>query len=109
MAKKFLAAALFCLLTASAAYADELIVFHKPGCRPCAHLKKMLDDNPDLVRGFKVSRVDVSQDHDSAELFKVSSVPTVVRLDDKTREVSRMVGLTGPREMAQWLERHNPK
>lgn len=109
MAKKFLRAALFYLLTASAAFADELIIFHKPGCRPCAQLKKMLDENPGLVRGFKVSRVDISQDFDSAELFKISSVPTIVRLDDKTREVSRTVGVAGQRDLAQWLERHNPK
>jgi thioredoxin-like negative regulator of GroEL len=109
MAKKILAAALFCAFTASAALADELIIFHKPGCRPCAQLKKMLDENPDVMRGFQVSHVDVSQDHGSAELFRISSVPTIVRLDDRTREVSRVVGLASKREMAQWLERHNTK
>lgn len=96
--------AIFLFLYAASVAADELVIFHMPGCRPCAHLKDMLDKNPDLVRGFKVSRIDILADSESAELFKVGSVPTVVRLDDKGREVNRTVGYTDKAEFKKWLD-----
>lgn len=90
-------------LGSPALLADDLLIFHRPGCRPCAQLKKMLEENPDVVQGFKVSLVDVVEHGDTAELFKISSVPVVVRLDEKTREVARKVGYMSKKEMQQWL------
>lgn len=85
-------------------WADELIIFHMPGCRPCAQLKQVLDENPELVQGFSVSRIDILADAQSAELFHVSSVPTVVRLDVKDREIARSVGFMNRKEFAYWLD-----
>lgn len=87
-----------------ALFADELLIFHMPGCRPCAKLEQMLEENPELTRGFTVSRIDITAGPETAELFNVASVPTVVRLDDKTREVARRVGLMNRREFQTWLE-----
>ena len=96
---------LFLALFSSPLLADELIIFHMPGCRPCAELKKMLEENPEVVQGFDVSMVDIAELPETAKLFNVSSVPTVVRLDDKTHEISRKVGVMTKREMQKWLER----
>lgn len=109
MKKKFWGSVIVLCVFSPALFADELVIFHKAGCRPCAHLKKTIEENPDLMRGFKVSYVNTAQDHGAAKLFNISSVPTIVRLDDKTREVSRVVGAASKREVAQWLERHNSK
>ena len=95
---------LFLALISPAIFADELLIFHMPGCRPCAQLKQMLDENPEITQGFTVSRVDINELPETAKLFNVSTVPTVVRLDDKTREVGRKVGLMNRREMLKWLE-----
>ena len=103
------ALAVIVALTTAASAADELVIFHMPGCRPCGYLKKMLDENPDVTRGFKVSRIDITADVESAKLFNVNSVPTVVRLDDKGREVSRTVGYTDKEEFVRWLEKSNEK
>lgn len=91
-------------LCGSLAFGDELVIFHMPGCRPCAYLKAMLDENPDLVRGFAVSRINISADPESAKLFNVSSVPAVVRLDDSGREIARTVGYDGRQAFARWLQ-----
>lgn len=96
-------------LGSPAVLADELLIFHMPGCRPCAQLKKVLDENPELAQGFEVSRIDITKDTETAKLFNVSSVPTVVRLDDKTREIARRVGYMSKKEMQQWLETSNSK
>lgn len=96
-------------LDSPALLADELLIFHMPGCRPCAQLKKMLDENPDVLQGFAVSKIDVTKDTETTKLFNVGSVPTVVRLDDKTREIARRVGYMSKKEMKQWLDEHNSK
>lgn len=96
-------------LYSPALHADELLIFHKPGCRPCVQLKKMLAENPDVLQGFAVSTVDVTQDVETPKLFNISSVPAVVRLDDKTRELVRRVGYMSKKEMQQWLETSKSK
>lgn len=104
---RYIFIALLFLLGSLSAFGEELIIFHMPGCRPCAHLKAMLDENPELLRDFKVSQIDILADSESAELFHVSSVPTVVLLDDKNREIARHVGYDGKRAFEQWLK--NPR
>jgi thioredoxin-like negative regulator of GroEL len=94
-------------LFSSAVFAGELLIFHMVGCGPCAKFEQMLEENPELTQGFTVSRVDILEHPDAAELFNVASVPTVVRLDDKTREIARRVGLMNKREFQKWLREHN--
>jgi thioredoxin-like negative regulator of GroEL len=91
-------------LTAAFAPAEELIIFALQGCRPCAQFKQMLNDNPDLVRGFKVSVIDINADPQSAAVFNVGSVPTVVRLNDADQEIARFVGYRNRREFSEWLQ-----
>lgn len=91
-------------LFAALATADELIIFAMQGCRPCAQLKQMLSENPDLVRGFKVSTIDIAADPESAEVFNVGSVPTVVRLNSADQEMARFVGYRNRREFSEWLQ-----
>lgn len=100
---------LFLALFASALLADELIIFHMPGCLPCNRLKRMLDENPELLQGFDVSMIDVVKDGKTAKLFQVSTVPTIVRLDAKTREIARHVGFLSKQEMSDWLDEHTHK
>ena len=100
---------LFLALFTSALFADELIIFHMPGCIPCARLKQMLEENPEVIQGFDVSMVDVVEDGKTAKLFQVSTVPTIVRLDDKTREIARHVGYLSQQEMSKWLDKHDKK
>lgn len=105
--KKILAGLLGVLLLSAMSFADELIIFTMPGCRPCAQFKKMLEENPEVVRGFEVSTVDIVQTPETAKIFNVSSVPTVVRLDDKTHEIARNVGYMSKKEMEEWLHKHS--
>lgn len=103
-AMKRILAGLFLALVSSALVADELIIFSMPGCLPCARLKQLLAENPELLQGFSVSTVDIVDQPAVAELFGVSSVPTMVRLDDKTRERARRVGLLTKKELKEWLD-----
>lgn len=91
-------------LFSAASIADELIIFHMPVCRPCTQLKKLLEENPELVQGFAVSMVDITVDAGTTKLFNVSSVPTIVRLDDKTREIARKTGYSSKKELLEWLD-----
>lgn len=104
---KFFLVSLFGGLLTSALFAEELLIFHMPGCRPCAKFEQMLTENPELTQGFTVSRIDILAHPETAEIFNVASVPTVVRLDDKTREVARKVGLMNKKEFQAWLRDRN--
>lgn len=105
---KYLLALCVALFTAASA-ADELLIFTLPGCRPCAYLKKMLEENPAVVQDFKVSYVDVTAHPETAKLFHVNSMPTIVRLDADDREVARTVGYDGKRDFEEWLKNPNAK
>jgi thioredoxin-like negative regulator of GroEL len=103
---KYFLAGLLALLP-EALFSDELLIFHMPGCLPCAKFEQILEENPELTQGFAVSRIDITTMPDTAAIFNVSSVPTVVRLDDKTKEIARNVGLMSKREFKEWLIKHN--
>jgi thioredoxin-like negative regulator of GroEL len=96
-------------LFSAAGFADELIIFHMPVCRPCTQLKKLLEDNPEIVQGFAVSMVDITDDAETTKLFNVSTVPTIVRLDNKTRELGRRIGYSSKKELLEWLDATSSK
>ena len=95
----FLVAWLFC----STALGDELLIFSLPGCPPCARLAATLKSHPELVADYKVTRIDMADDPESARLFNVRSAPTIVRIDDSDKEVGRIVGAPSKERLAAWL------
>jgi thioredoxin-like negative regulator of GroEL len=85
------------------AVADELLIFSLPGCPPCARLAATLKSHPELVADYKVTRIDMADDPESARLFNVRSAPTIVRIDDLDKEVGRIVGAPSKERLAAWL------
>lgn len=104
---KYILAMIVSLLAATAAGADELLIFTMPGCRPCAHMKVMLTKHPELVRDFQVVYFDITEAEETARVFNVGSVPTFVRLRED-KEVARAVGAMTERKFKQWVQQHNP-
>ena len=96
----FLVAWFFC----STALGDELIIFSLPGCAPCARLAALLRAQPNLVAGYKLSRIDMADDPESARLFNVRSAPTIVRLNAADKEVDRLSGAPSASQLRRWLQ-----
>jgi thioredoxin-like negative regulator of GroEL len=96
--------ALWVALFTAVASADEILIFGMAGCRPCAKLTALLERHPELLKDYKVSHIDLVEQAETAQLFAVKIAPTIVRLDDKSRERGRFTGApVSKRQLERWL------
>ena len=70
----------------------KVIKFSASWCQPCKFLSKMLERDP---LGVEVEEVDIDENSDMANQFKVRSVPTLVLMKDGV-EVDRIMGTHAP-------------
>ena len=64
-------------------------------CPPCKELKPTIEALEKEYEGkIEIKSIDVDQSKDIAQKFKVQAIPTLVFLDAKGNELSRIVGLT---------------
>ena len=67
-------------------------------CQPCKQLKPTIEALEKEYEGkIEVKSINVDENKDLAEKFKVQAIPTLVFLDAKGNELSRIVGLV-PRD-----------
>jgi thioredoxin len=67
-------------------------------CPPCKQLKPTIEALEKEYEGkIEIKSIDVDQNKDLAQKFKVQAIPTLVFLDAKGNELSRIVGLV-PRD-----------
>jgi thioredoxin len=63
-------------------------------CPPCKQLKPTIEALEKEYEGkIEITSIDVDQDKSLSEKFKVEAIPTLVFLDAKGNELSRIVGL----------------
>jgi thioredoxin 1 len=63
-------------------------------CPPCKQLKPTIEALEKEYAGkIEIKSIDVDQNKDLAQKFKVQAIPTLVFLDAKGNELSRIVGL----------------
>jgi thioredoxin 1 len=63
-------------------------------CPPCKQMKPIIEALEKEYDGkIEIKSIDVDQNKDLAEKFKVQAIPTLVFLDAKGNELSRIVGL----------------
>jgi len=63
-------------------------------CPPCKQLKPTIEALEKEYDGkIEIKSIDVDQNKDLAQKFKVEAIPTLVFLDAKGNELSRIVGL----------------
>lgn len=87
----------------SVAYADQLILFHRDGCAPCAKAKSALLADPSLSGGIDLAFVDTKKHPQLAAQYGVKAVPVLV-LEQDGREVARKVGWRDVSEFRSWLK-----
>lgn len=80
--------------------ADTLVVVSATWCQPCQRLKADLKAQPEL---YKPHTLVVVEGREAFARWRVSSVPTLIRVHDG-REVARHVGYTGPADVVAILE-----
>jgi thioredoxin len=72
----------------------KLYDFWATWCPPCKQLKPTIEALEKEYAGkIEITSIDVDQDKSLSEKFKVEAIPTLVFLDAKGNELSRIVGL----------------
>jgi thioredoxin-like negative regulator of GroEL len=81
----------------------DLLVFGADWCPSCVQLKVALENDPTLIKGYRVKIFDLAADADLAKQYKITAVPAllVFTLDG---EIRRKVGFTGAADLRRWLQ-----
>lgn len=66
---------------------NKIIKFGKQGCAPCQMVDMFLND-----KGVEYTSVDVFKEPEQAVEFDIGSVPTIVLVDEKGKEIQRSIG-----------------
>jgi thiol-disulfide isomerase/thioredoxin len=104
---KYAIAALVVALAATPSARGEVVMldFASPTCGPCQQMIPTIESLS--AAGYKVRRVDVTQEPQLAQQFGVTQVPCFVVLVDG-REANRLVGATSRRQLEQMLQAAQP-
>ncbi len=75
-------------------------------CIPCRMMVPVLDELEKKYSGkFNVKFIDVHKDSDSAEKWRIRSIPTQIFLDARGKELYRHIGfISGEDILARWKE-----
>lgn len=77
----------------------KLYKFFSPSCGPCRIQDTYLSE-----LGTDIIRVDISQATDLSDLYNITTVPTLMYVDDNGDEVKRLEKITTKEELELWLQ-----
>ncbi len=85
-----------------------VVDFYATWCGPCKRISPLLESSASLLAGkVKFLKVDVDQLFDLSANYNIRSMPTVLVLDMKGKELSRKVGLNQIQELLDQLHSEN--
>lgn len=73
----------------------KLLKFYGNYCNPCKALTKSMEEVNIVI---KIESLDVEENWELADEFKIKSVPTCILVDDEGNEVKRWVGTFNVKE-----------
>lgn len=80
-----------------------LVDFWAPWCRGCQSLELILENiSDDFFGQLHIYKVDVSEHEDLADLYEVTSLPTLVLFNDGKKEKT-LVSLQSEDTIKEWL------
>jgi thioredoxin 1 len=78
----------------------EVLRFTATWCQPCKALAQQLEE---LGLDKNVTVIDIDEQQDLAIQYGVRGVPTLVALDERNKEVKRMVGVKAKDIILDWF------
>lgn len=79
----------------------KVLKFSASWCKPCSVLSQNIS-SVDLP--VEVEEVDIDTDDPRVRKFGIRGVPTMIKVDDNGKELSRAVGVMSPKKILEWLE-----
>jgi len=80
----------------------KLLKFYAEWCGPCKMQTMVIKNAGDKIT-VPVEEVDIDSNVFMASNFNIRSVPTMVLVDDKEKEIKRKVGVMQESELIEWL------
>ena len=80
----------------------KLLKFTAEWCASCKALSSKLED----FKLCEIDEIDVEEEIDITNEFKVRSLPTIVLIDDEEKEIDRLVGNVSINEIEKLVNKH---
>lgn len=80
----------------------KLLKFTADWCASCKALSSKLED----FKLCEIKEVDVEEEIDITNEFKVRSLPTIVLIDDEENEIDRLIGNVSVSEIEKLVNKH---
>jgi thioredoxin 1 len=81
----------------------KLLKFYAEWCGPCKMQTMIIKGAADKIT-VPVEEVDIDSNVFMSTQFNIRSVPTMVLVDDKEKEIKRNVGVMKEAELIEWLK-----
>lgn len=80
----------------------KLLKFTAEWCASCKALSSKLED----FELCEIDEIDVEEEIDITNEFKVRSLPTIILIDDEEKEIDRLVGNVSINEIEKLVNKH---
>lgn len=84
---------------------NVLILFSAEWCGPCKVLKPNLEKIEETKPEYKFVKIDVSEDEESTDKFKIRNIPTVILIKNK-KEIARFLGARPIEHIEKFFEEY---
>lgn len=80
----------------------KLLKFTADWCASCKALSSKLED----FELCEIDEIDVEEEVDITNEFKVRSLPTIVLIDDEEKEIDRLIGNVSVNDIEKLVKKH---
>lgn len=80
----------------------KLLKFTAEWCASCKALSSKLED----FELCEIDEIDVEEEIDITNKFKVRSLPTIILIDDEEKEIDRLIGNVSINEIEKLVNKH---
>jgi thioredoxin-related protein len=97
---------LLCVIGLETVRAETVLMFSAEWCKYCQIAKRDMLDNKEEVIDWYVEIVDADASRELVKERDVKTFPTFIYLNDEGKEVDRLVGYRGYRQLKRWVEKN---
>lgn len=84
----------------------KLLDFWATWCAPCKKMAGTLEEIKSLYPDIEIVKHNVERDTDLTNKYGIKSIPTLVLLGEKDKELSRISGALGKDDLRKWLDNY---